>query len=225
MTTMIVPDRVGEILAWRAWYIVFDKSKQQHRLGSINSKHIWEPSETVEATCIPLGLSPATYKGVHTAPHEDCTCGIHAAKSLTQALVYARKSSGFYGGDQDHSIQDVCLGQVQLWGKVEEGSLAYRAQYAYPKVMLAPYIRGEIIAEVAELYMMEVRSDEVIDALYHKIQGYEDSMVVTPTPKTVRTLGTGVPNTYITPQTFGARQWSTTAGSTNFTIKYDDPKQ
>lgn len=58
---------------------------------------------------------------LHDAPQLQCTCGIHAATDLDELII---PPSGA------HLL--VAVGQVSLWGRVEEHDTGYRAKYAYP---------------------------------------------------------------------------------------------
>jgi len=50
----------------------------------------------------------------HTAPHEDCTCGIYAGTSPNVCPA------------------GMVVGKVKLWGKIVPGEQGYRAEFAYP---------------------------------------------------------------------------------------------
>ena len=73
----------------------------------------WQPGESLQACC----------------PHRwwECTCGIYAHKTREQAVSTARRRLG-----------TVVIGEVELWGRVVEHELGYRAQYARPSALWVP---------------------------------------------------------------------------------------
>lgn len=75
----------------------------------------------------------------HYAPMSGCSCGIYAAKSNTS----------------DHYLSYECecevWGEVYLWGKVQEYTDGYRAEFAYPK-SLSTSRSQEMANKLAERY-------------------------------------------------------------------------
>jgi hypothetical protein len=61
----------------------------------------------------------------HDAPHEDCSCGIHAARDPASVWTY------LHGRDDPQTVRRV-LGRVLLWGRVVEHELGWRASHARP---------------------------------------------------------------------------------------------
>lgn len=72
----------------------------------------------------------------HHAPAADCTCGIYAAKS--------DKSPHF----ESYRCAAPVWGEVWLWGKVQEYSGGYRAEFAYPKALSTTSQHAERIAQL-----------------------------------------------------------------------------
>ncbi len=67
----------------------------------------------------------------HDAPHENCTCGIYAAKTLAQCPPAE------------------ISGKVSMWGKVIPGDRGYRAEFAYPSELHVPAKLAEHPALIA----------------------------------------------------------------------------
>lgn len=61
-----------------------------------------------------------------TLPHEDCPCGLYAAKSLDEALRHRGS----------HGSPFLVAGEVSLWGRLIEGPSTWRAQLAYPRSLI-----------------------------------------------------------------------------------------
>lgn len=128
MTEFSIPDAIEPIVAWRYWRL----GAADGRLCSLTGRHQrWEPAQALEARCrfdavdrsewryqLVSGFSPDP----HAAPHEGCTCGLYAARSLDDLR-----------GQPLFGLSRMVVGQVALWGKVIPGQFGYRAQFAYPK--------------------------------------------------------------------------------------------
>ena len=117
---MSVPDYISPIVGYRVW-----------TWGTLGLKSLcgksWHPGQVVAARCRAsiVGGRGKAKDDLHDAPHEECTCGIYAAKTL-----HHFRSAGYdrYG----------IHGEVYLWGTVVEHELGYRAQFAYPKNFFLP---------------------------------------------------------------------------------------
>lgn len=104
------------ILAWRVWKIY------EGALVSLNGT-LWPGGTRLEAEC----QNPGPWHWVEKTPGEQCQCGIYAAKdlmTLSNMVVFPR---GPY-----------VYGRVSLWGKVIEGEMGYRAEFAYPYEIIVP---------------------------------------------------------------------------------------
>jgi len=113
-TTAPYLDLEKEVIAFRGWGLAFDGNKfSLVSPQSPFSEEIWLPGETTTASCYNRYLHSNK-----TAPEKGCTCGIYAAK------------------DPMNSVGNL-VGSVILWGQYIEHELAWRAQYAYPKVLSA----------------------------------------------------------------------------------------
>lgn len=108
---------VEAIVAWRAWEVVdfvFRGGATEKRLAPYTAHMPWEPMERMEAIC--------TSGGHHEAPWQTCSCGIWAVRDRETA----------------EGVGPEVIGSVYLWGRVLEFEKGYRAQYAYPKELVAP---------------------------------------------------------------------------------------
>jgi len=155
-----VPDYVVPIVAYRAWNWV------PPQLASLNDQSSWYPDRPMMAKC-PVGnldfslaatlarwkaggRPPVRFPG-HETPHERCTCGIYAAKTLDglHAMGYARGT---------------IFGEVYLWGRVVEHAHGWRAQFAYPKSLRVPLVLQDclgshmeaLIAYGADVYLGDI---------------------------------------------------------------------
>lgn len=128
------PDYVAPLRAYRAWYW------NDGQVTSLNGT-IWEPREAHVAKCA-LSFDLADYWAqgdkvvwddeletwvslLHVAPEKDCTCGVYAGKNFEHLVEINYANYGIHG-------------EVDLWGKVQECTLGYRAQYAYPRFFVVP---------------------------------------------------------------------------------------
>lgn len=132
-----IPDYIEPIVAWRA----FLYSPEDWILRSINERIPLTPRVRTRACCAVVGSRfVAGFLGHGTAPEPDCTCGFYAMKNLDGPawLIRDCMEAGRF-----HSrcglISDFCpaLSQVYLWGKMIEHELGYRAEFCYPKTILA----------------------------------------------------------------------------------------
>ena len=115
---MSIPDYISPIVGYRVW------TWNTMGLKSLCGER-WHPDQSLAARCrasTVVGRGKAT-DDVHDAPHENCTCGIYAVKTL-----HHFRSAGY----ERYGIH----GEVYLWGTVVEHELGYRAQFAYPKTFV-----------------------------------------------------------------------------------------
>lgn len=92
---------------WRGWYIA--STHEGIRLMSFNST-IWTPYEKMTAVC-------NNERHPQRTPHHrhgQCKAGLYAVKQEYRSIV----------GE--------IYGQVNLWGKFDEGDFGYRSEFAYP---------------------------------------------------------------------------------------------
>lgn len=108
------------VRAWRAWPITDFHRRDgtiEPRLAPVsNVVGLWPPRSRMEARC------ERTWQATpHEAPWPSCQCGAWAVRDRAAAERIARGRIG-----------PVCIGEVNLWGRVLEFEHGYRAQYAYP---------------------------------------------------------------------------------------------
>jgi hypothetical protein len=119
------PDYAGALIGWRVWLVV--ESDGVLRLASVLHDEIWPTHQAVVARCRrdeDLFLEPSGLPA-HAAPHERCSCGLHAARDPDTVRSYLR------GRDEPGTVCRV-LGTVLLWGSVVECENGWRASHAYP---------------------------------------------------------------------------------------------
>jgi hypothetical protein len=122
------------IIGYREWFVEEDESKEPGAymlMPTGQGEHFWTPGVN-EASCIyhrhpPMKLSdqqalrrfqPVDLRETkHTAPEQDCTCGLYHRYSLEEALEY---------GLNGQRVMGVCI----TWGKVMYHALAFRTQYS-----------------------------------------------------------------------------------------------
>jgi hypothetical protein len=117
---MSVPDYISPIVGCRVW--TWDTAGLKSLCGER-----WRPNQSLAARCRAsaiLGRGKAK-DGVHDAPHENCTCGIYAVKTLHHFRNAGYERYGIHG-------------EVYLWGAVVEHEFGYRARFAYPKNFVLP---------------------------------------------------------------------------------------
>jgi len=104
------------------------RTRNGFRLASVIHEHVWPAGVEAIARC----------ESGHAAPHEDCACGIHAAREPAAVLSYLR------GRDEPATVTRV-LGRVELWGRVIEHERGWRAERARPvEVWLPPELDGAL---------------------------------------------------------------------------------
>lgn len=131
------------IIGWRQWSI------QGADLMSMSSHNIipWDYLKPFKARC---EVTLEEHES-HDAPFRDCSCGIYAAKTLADL-----ETSGYHLGEVDnHRV----VGSVKLWGKIIPHERGYRAQYAYPNLILCT---NPLVADlIARNYRCEVIIPEI----------------------------------------------------------------
>jgi hypothetical protein len=126
------PDYCEPVVGWRAWTAVDDGLRT--RLSSVVYSTIWPTRWPLVARCRRRRLPVWPFnRGRHEeAPHEGCTCGIHAANMVT---VRSYLPNHF-------STTDIVpvIGRVRLWGVVHECERGWRASHAYPECLYVPIV-------------------------------------------------------------------------------------
>lgn len=141
MTGLVIPDKVGVEVGWRAWSVPEIGDVLLHSL--VQSGAVWQPRQPIAATCDRRG---------HDPPDGGCSCGIYAAKTL--AHLQEMRYVAF--GD---SV--VVVGEVGLWGRVIAGTQGWRAQFAYPRCLLVPYAHWRFVRPLRAAYGIPIRLGNV----------------------------------------------------------------
>lgn len=153
------------IVGWRIWRIVDFQRRGgiiEKRLAPLAAQQSWAPRERFEARCTRTGLYSMTRQVErHEAPWRDCDCGVWALRDRAAA-----EGKGFTDARQSLHDGTACIGPVNLWGRVMEFRLGYRAQYAYPKALIFFGGKNAALAkEVGNLYGVSANAVEVPPAL------------------------------------------------------------
>lgn len=168
------PDVVGEILGWRAWYII--ESPRGPRLRSLNTGHVasgdheWEPGEIQYARC-PAGvhLSPTNRMDAELmpfdaqVPNEGCSCGFYSAISREHLISL----NHYHLYDVENSLP-VCIGQVALAGKVIPGSQGWKAQQVWPVKLHVPYEYWKLVKPLQTAYGIPVELSRTLEKTPHR---------------------------------------------------------
>ena len=125
----VVPDLIDPILGYRSWTIRVHPSGEP-RLCSPYRRSTWQPHEVHVATCgstnwtSPIGIRPTPRAAPgHEVPAAGCTCGVHAWRSRSAALLDAADTRGLRA----------VSGEIALWGGVLKHTRGWRGAFAYPQ--------------------------------------------------------------------------------------------
>jgi hypothetical protein len=141
-----VPDYLEPAVGWRVWSVL--ETGVEARLSSLVYSESWPVRHEVSAVCrlgesFPMSSHQRSLEE-HAAPHLRCSCGIHAARTLEQAVVYLQSNSE---GRESGSLR--VLGRVSVWGSVVEADRGWRASRAYPSRIFLPTGLGERLESLA----------------------------------------------------------------------------
>jgi hypothetical protein len=134
------PDYLEPVVGWRVWNLL--EVGGEVRLSSLVYGEAWPVRHELSAVCR-LGARVAMSSRQrslprHCAPYVQCSCGIHATRTLEQGAVYLGS-----GSEGRSSGAFRVLGRVLIWGSVVEGERGWRGSRAYPERVYLP-------AEVSE---------------------------------------------------------------------------
>ena len=148
MDDVVVPDRIGEVIGWRAWKVIGEQ--RFPLLASVtHSGTVWHPDRWTFATC--GGDARCTNREsawLEVSPGTHCSCGLYAAASREQLidLGYAR---GRYGSP-------VFIGQVGFAGKIVPGTQGWRAEKGRIVRLYVPHVHWRYVDPLQEMYQVEV---------------------------------------------------------------------
>jgi hypothetical protein len=155
-----IPDLISPINAYRTW------QWDAEGLKSLNHA-LWVPGEAMTAICQRITwlhrqrwtAGIPNDDGTHESPADGCTCGVYAAKNFKHLVQIGYAQHGIHG-------------EVQLWGRVWDHHLGYRAQFAYPKNLIIPedmlpFPMNEIMPRLEHLMLYGV--DIFLTNVRHKI--------------------------------------------------------
>jgi hypothetical protein len=125
-----LPLSIEPIESWRVWRV-----DELGRLNSYAHPIRWPMRARMEAACV---------RGVHQAPHVECTCGLYSANTLENLLDYI-----------EAGLDTVMIGQVKSWGRIVKGETGLRAQYAYPSSLY--FVGGDNIETLDRMLLVEHR--------------------------------------------------------------------
>lgn len=136
METIEVPDIWGKPRRlWRAWQMWLTENEQPSLLlGSINQRgkdgqpYSWTPRQIMKAECTIVDEDKK--HSPDETPKDGCTCGIHALNSPLWLAKIDYVSCA--GPGRDHLL----WGEIDLWGRLIEGTTGIKAQFGYPAQFL-----------------------------------------------------------------------------------------
>lgn len=136
-----VPDKLGEVIGWRAWHIA--DTSEGMRLASTGyggkySRQVWIPGEVNDAIC-PKG---------HRAADPQCGCGFYAARTRDHLLSLNRYHLYGHGAKATVAV----IGQVAMDGQVNVCTLGWRAEHAWPLNIHVPYEYWRLVEPLSEAY-------------------------------------------------------------------------
>jgi hypothetical protein len=134
------PDFVEPVEAWRVWRVGMCEGRVV--LKSLFSSTVWEPNTPLAAVCRSVRRSRwlpwRSRAHDHAAPALGCRCGIYGVQSVSAARQYIDCAPFPYRDDR-------VIGRVALWGDVVEGTLGWRATFAYPVELYLRDPTGEML--------------------------------------------------------------------------------
>ena len=145
--------RTEGVVGWRFWEV--GETAEGWRLRSPYWSTVWATGEPLKAECLGVQKELRAFARSHAAPGESCRCGIYGG-------TYGQLQ-GFLRANVAQYASVPVLGEVLLWGAVEQGSNGWRASHAYPLALSVSTLsrRANDIASALEAYAVPV---EVLDA-------------------------------------------------------------
>jgi hypothetical protein len=140
------PDFFFPLHAYRVWLW----NEAEDRLTSYNGV-VWPACKALHATHEHEIIT-------HAAPSFSCACGIYCYKDLKKALehtgVFARVQLLVRNPNlvNNTDLDNVVIGKIDIWGRIIEHSIGYRAEYAYPTSLAAA--SSAHCKRISELYQV-----------------------------------------------------------------------
>jgi hypothetical protein len=131
------PDLATEVIGYRCWDVEVSW-RGTPRLCSLSAQVVWRSDDWTKAIC----------EAGHEAPHDDCTCGIYAARSLDHLL----QLNYFHATDAHARV----LGEVGLAGRVKRHELGWRASKARPVRLWVSHDSWELAVALRRKYGAEI---------------------------------------------------------------------
>jgi hypothetical protein len=162
MEDLKMPDRMGEVIGWRAWNVVA-LGKLLRLRSKVHAAH-WPTDDWVYSECSVGGWQRGANHEARKCdasddgktPGEHCSCGLYAAASPEQLDDLA------YASTYRNEGQITVVGQVAMAGKVIEGSQGWRGEKARVFKLYIPFDR-EIGRALAMQYRVPVELRPVTD--------------------------------------------------------------
>lgn len=151
------PDVIGTVEGWRAWSVKREPPPfgTVPKLRSATYNYWWTPRVKARAECSHCtNEDPASDNHV---PGTQCTCGFYSAKTLEHL-----REMGYHSYDQGSDTVSV-VGQLANWGRVIEGSQGWRAEFAYPAVLFAPFEAWKLAKPLQRAYGVPVKLLNLLD--------------------------------------------------------------
>jgi hypothetical protein len=144
------------IIGYRAWA---PQAEPPRLIGVVKAVE-WGRGDVVAACKVPgahkLGRD-------HSAPAEDCACGLHAYYALEQVEMDAGLPRGesLYGGLTPHPLR--VLGAVIGWGRMVMCVDGWRAQYARPVALLYDQRSAGLAGQIGGEYGVPIVARENLE--------------------------------------------------------------
>lgn len=149
---MEIPDRIGEIVAYRAW-TVRSSNLRAPKLVSLTHRTTWPTGDWFVARCAGRRIRPEEIEVSDATdgrvPHIGCSCGIYAARDREHLVEL---------GFNDYSLrgEPIVIGEVGLAGKVIPGEKAWRAERARPLRLFVGFVHWRLVAPLSAAYSVPV---------------------------------------------------------------------
>lgn len=150
-----VPDYMGTLVGWRAWGVYPDADPPL--LQSLKyAGAVWTPGERMEATCGGARIA-AWHSKDEGIPGNNCGCGLYAAKTREHL-----QSMNYHRYDAERRGLFHVMGEVELWGRVVEGTQGWRAEFGYPRTLYVPFEAHRLVKPLRDSYGCKVKLNNIL---------------------------------------------------------------